>query len=115
MSAPATRTLPPLGSSRPAIVRTAVVLPQPFGPISATTSPASTRRSSPSRATSRPYSRRRPSTSSTAAGGSGRLGGAAGRLLGRLGHEGGLDAPLHRLLRHDALLHVAAGRQLELH
>ena len=38
-SAPSTRTSPALGSSRPASVRTAVDLPLPFAPISATHCP----------------------------------------------------------------------------
>ena len=41
-SKPQTRTLPPLGSSSPAIARTAVDLPLPLAPISATHSPAAT-------------------------------------------------------------------------
>src|SRR3954471_16060986 len=48
---------------------------------------------------------------------SGRLGGRLARVfLGRgLGHQGGLEALLDRLLGDHALLHVAAGGQLELH
>src|SRR3954463_2358670 len=47
---------------------------------------------------------------------SGRLGPAPGVLLRRgLGHERGRDALLDRLARHDALLDVATGGQLELH
>src|SRR5690242_16816548 len=47
---------------------------------------------------------------------SGRLGPAGGLLLGRrLGDERGREALLDRLARHDALLDVAAGGQLELH
>src|SRR4051794_10913632 len=49
-----------------------------------------------------------------------RLRGLLGRLFGLfvlrgLGDERGLEALLDRLLGHDALLHVAAGRELELH
>src|SRR5260370_2110673 len=49
-SCPSTSTLPPPGSSvsKPAINRSAVVLPLPLGPSSATTSPRSTARVSPS-------------------------------------------------------------------
>ena len=42
---PETRTVPPLGSSSPAIARTAVDLPLPLAPIRATHSPAATVRS----------------------------------------------------------------------
>src|SRR3954468_22842469 len=40
---------------------------------------------------------------------------ARGLFARRLGDERRLDAALHRLLGHDALLHVAPGGQLELH
>src|SRR5688572_8777356 len=45
---------------------------------------------------------------------SGGLGRGRVALVGRLGDERRLDAALDRLLGHDALLDVAAGRQLEL-
>jgi hypothetical protein len=48
-----------------AIARTAVDLPLPFGPTSATHSPASTVRETSASATRRPYSRRSSTTSST--------------------------------------------------
>jgi hypothetical protein len=41
-SSPPKRTVPPIGSSRPAIVVMVVVLPAPLGPSSATTSPGAT-------------------------------------------------------------------------
>src|SRR5262249_23483589 len=45
MSRPITRTEPSIASSRPEIVNSVVVLPAPFGPSSATTSPGCTSRS----------------------------------------------------------------------
>src|SRR5258707_4706079 len=61
MSAPATVIWPASASSSPASSRSVVVLPQPDGPSKATSSPACTVRSSPSRATTRPYLRLSPS------------------------------------------------------
>src|SRR3990170_295771 len=46
---PSTRTRPALGSTRPASRRSSVVLPMPLRPVTATTSPASTRRESSAR------------------------------------------------------------------
>src|SRR5690349_3202675 len=60
------RTVPSVGSSSPAMVRTAVDLPLPLAPIRATHSPAATLRSSPASATRRPYVRRRALVSSGA-------------------------------------------------
>ena len=40
MSAPPSRTLPPLGSSRPAMMFISVLLPQPDGPTSTRNSPS---------------------------------------------------------------------------
>src|SRR5258707_11594869 len=61
MSAPATVIWPASASSSPASSRSVVVLPQPDGPSKATSSPACTVRSSPSRATTGPYLRLSPS------------------------------------------------------
>src|SRR5262249_34836792 len=44
MARPSTRTLPAVGTMKPPIIRNSVVLPQPLGPSSATSSPASTAR-----------------------------------------------------------------------
>ena len=49
-SLPSTDTVPEVASSSPARMRSAVVLPQPDGPSSATNSPGSMRRVSPSSA-----------------------------------------------------------------
>jgi len=43
MSSPSKVTLPSRGSNNPVIVRSVVVLPAPFAPMSVTTSPFSTR------------------------------------------------------------------------
>src|SRR5260370_37237792 len=68
MSAPATVIWPTSASSSPPSRRSVVVLPQPDGPSKATSSPAWTVRSSPSRATTGPYLRLSPSIrTSTAA------------------------------------------------
>ena len=61
MSLPPTVIWPLSASSRPASSRSVVVLPQPDGPSSATSSPGWTVRSSPSSATTGPYCRRSPS------------------------------------------------------
>src|SRR5258708_16210831 len=47
MSSPSRRTLPRSAASRPATIRSKVVLPQPDGPSSETNSPAATPRSTP--------------------------------------------------------------------
>ena len=49
-SRPSTVTLPPDAVSSPMAMRSAVVLPQPLGPISATISPCSTLKDTPSSA-----------------------------------------------------------------
>src|ERR1700678_3069803 len=54
MSAPPKRIVPPSGRSSPASWATSVVLPAPFGPITACTSPASTARFNASVATRPP-------------------------------------------------------------
>ena len=59
MSWPPTTTRPASASSSPASSRSAVVLPQPDGPSSATSSPGAMGRSSPSRARTAPKLRRR--------------------------------------------------------
>src|SRR5262245_14636590 len=52
---PATRTAPPSYGSTPAMHSKRVVLPEPFGPISPSTSPARTSNDTSSNATTRPY------------------------------------------------------------
>ncbi len=63
---PSTSTSPESGCSKPASMRSAVVLPQPDGPSRARSSPGRTDRSSPSRATVPPKSRRRARNSTEA-------------------------------------------------
>ena len=53
-SRPAIRMRPSLGSSRPAIMRKVVVLPQPEGPSSVTSVPASTVKLTPATAVAAP-------------------------------------------------------------
>src|SRR6266496_1514619 len=64
---PPMSTSPAVGRSRPATVRSSVVLPQPDGPSSTRYSPSVVARSIPSRACTRPESKslRRPRTSTT--------------------------------------------------
>ena len=50
MSWPSMMTCPPVGTSKPASMRSKVVLPQPEGPSSAKNSPRPTSRSTPSTA-----------------------------------------------------------------
>ena len=57
-SSPSTSTAPEVGWSKPASRRSAVVLPQPEGPSSASSSPGSIRRLSPARAAVLPKTRR---------------------------------------------------------
>src|SRR5215468_7559708 len=66
---PPIRTSPELGCSRPAIVRSSVVLPHPDGPSSTRYSPGSVARSTPSIAWTLPPSKslRRSRTSTTSA------------------------------------------------
>src|SRR4051812_11178339 len=54
-SSPSSRIAPALGSTKPAIICSVVVLPQPEGPSSETNSPFSTPSDSPSTATWSPY------------------------------------------------------------
>src|SRR5687768_11772338 len=56
MSSPLNRIRPAATGRRPEIARMTVVLPAPFAPISATTSPSLTLRLTPCRAWIRPYS-----------------------------------------------------------
>src|SRR5438270_11192971 len=63
---PANRTVPWLGSSMPVIRLNSVDFPAPFGPMTARTSPSSTRIATWSTATSPPNRRVRSSTSSNA-------------------------------------------------
>ena len=51
MSSPSIRIAPAVGISKPAIIRSVVVLPQPLGPRNETNSPCSTARSKSSTAT----------------------------------------------------------------
>ena len=67
MSRPSKRTLPALGRSRPQIMPTSVVLPAPFGPITARTSPGSTAMETSSTALRPPNRRPSPSVSSSGA------------------------------------------------
>ena len=60
---PATRTVPAVGSTSPASVRSSVVLPAPLGPSSAWISPGWTERSMPAIAARWPNRRSRPRTS----------------------------------------------------
>ena len=62
MSLPPTSTRPVSASSSPASTRSAVVLPQPDGPSSATSSPGAMSRSRPSSAWTPPKLRRSPSS-----------------------------------------------------
>ena len=62
-SAPSTSTAPRSGWSKPATMRSAVVLPQPDGPSSATSSPGASARSKPSSARAAPKERCRPDSS----------------------------------------------------
>src|SRR5262245_40678398 len=64
MSAPAKRTVPPSGRRLPASWPMKVVLPAPFGPITAWVSPSLTSKSMPSVARSAPKLLTRPRTSS---------------------------------------------------
>jgi hypothetical protein len=54
MSIPSTTTDPASGTSNPAAMRNAVVLPHPLGPSSVTSSPAARSRSSPASAVLEP-------------------------------------------------------------
>jgi hypothetical protein len=60
---PPTRTVPVVGLRRPAITRSSVVFPAPFGPNSARQSPAPSERSTASTARRRPKVRLTPETS----------------------------------------------------
>ena len=66
MSLPATRMRPEFGRSKPATMRSAVVLPQPDGPSSETNSPSSSEMLMPSSATTSPNDRCRVSSSTNA-------------------------------------------------
>src|SRR3954467_416785 len=70
MSAPSTSTLPAEGATRPAIIRSSVVLPQPDGPSRETNSPEATARSTSATASCVPNRllRRSRASSATAAG-----------------------------------------------
>src|SRR5712691_6946050 len=67
MSSPPSRIVPASGRSKPAIIRSVVVLPDPDGPSSVKNSPSATRRSTSSTATTLPYVLRPPTTSTSAA------------------------------------------------
>ena len=56
-SVPSIRIRPAVGISKPAIIRRAVVLPQPDGPSSVTSSPSRTSKETPSTAVTRPPAR----------------------------------------------------------
>src|SRR5690348_5252066 len=62
MSRPPSSTRPVSGCSKPAIIRSVVVLPEPDGPSSVKNSPSPTVRSTSSTATTSPYVLRAPST-----------------------------------------------------
>src|ERR1700746_2183095 len=66
MSTPASLIEPASGRSKPAIMRSVVVLPEPDGPSSVKNEPCSTRRSTSSTATTSPYTLRAPTTSTSA-------------------------------------------------
>ena len=66
MGLPSKRTSPPMGESRPETTLSSVVLPEPLGPTSPTTSPRSTANETPSTAARPPKCRSRPPTSSRA-------------------------------------------------
>ena len=70
-SSPPTSTVPEVGSLKPAIIRSVVVLPQPEGPSREKNSPAATSRSMPSTTRVPPNSLVRPrsDTAEVAAGG----------------------------------------------
>src|SRR3954454_5536838 len=67
MSAPPSVTRPVSGRSKPAMIRSVVVLPEPDGPSSVKNSPSPTFRSTSSTATTSPYVFRMPSTLTSAA------------------------------------------------
>src|SRR5689334_16179912 len=67
MSRPPSSTRPVSGCSKPAIIRSVVVFPEPDGPSSVKNSPAPTFRSTSSTATTSPYVFRHPSTTTSAA------------------------------------------------
>src|SRR3954452_18177871 len=67
MSAPPSVTRPVSGRSKPAMIRSVVVLPEPEGPRSVKNSPSPTVRSTSSTATTSPYVLRIPSTRTSAA------------------------------------------------
>src|ERR1051325_2363301 len=67
MSSPPSVTLPWSGCSKPAMMRSVVVLPDPEGPSSVKNSPALTWRSTLSTATTSPYVFRIPATATSAA------------------------------------------------
>src|SRR6185437_8442104 len=67
MSAPPRLIVPLSGCSKPAIIRSVVVLPEPDGPSSVKNSPAATFRSTLSTATTSPYVLRTPATPTSAA------------------------------------------------
>src|SRR6266851_5717328 len=88
---------PPVDSSRPATMRSVVVLPQPEGPSSVTNSPASTARPKRSTATTPPKSQQTSSITSVGIGPPGAPGPPRGQSLG--------DPPLEisraRIVDHD--------------
>src|SRR3954467_13356083 len=67
MSSPPSVMRPRSGCSKPAIMRSVVVLPEPEGPSRVKNSPAPTFRSTSSTATTPPYAFRHPSTETSAA------------------------------------------------
>src|SRR5581483_6903837 len=67
MSSPPSMIRPASGCSKPAIIRSVVVFPEPDGPRSVKNSPSPTVRSMPSTATTSPYALRAPSTRTSAA------------------------------------------------
>src|SRR5438105_13068683 len=67
MSSPPRVMRPASGCSKPAIIRSVVVCPEPDGPSKVKNSPAPTFRSTLSTATTSPYSFRHPSTETSAA------------------------------------------------
>src|SRR5215211_489501 len=107
---PSMRTSPSLGRSRPAMVRSRVVLPQPEGPRRTRYSPSSVARSTPLTAATRPPSNCLTSPrSSTTTVMTGRRSGAADQAAGPPLLEDRLDlglGPGHRLLGGG----LAAGR-----
>src|SRR5690242_2029817 len=66
MSLPPSRISPAVGTTKPAIMRSVVVLPHPDGPSSTTSSPCAMSRSTPATAWNSPYALVRPVSCSRA-------------------------------------------------